>query len=367
MGSIQKRPNGKWRARYRDPDGKEHARHFERKTDAQKWLAGQVTKVADGVWVDPRSGRRTFESYAREWLGAQVHHRPSTTSITTYRLEGHLIPAFGDRPLVAIQRSEVQAWVSSLQVSPSHAEGLYRLLAQIMLAAVEDRLIASTPCRRINLPQRVQSRIEIPTTEQVARVHSFASPHGKAVVLTAAATGMRVSELAGLTKDRVDFLRRVVTVDRQLVSVVGKDPRFGPPKTKASVREIPIPVSLVEVIARHLEEYPSPDVVFRTQDGRPWTRKAMSGEWRRWCGLAQTPFRFHDLRHFFASGLIAAGQSVKVVQERLGHASATETLNTYAHLWPADEDATREAIDGLVASVLRTHRGQPEQIPRSGA
>jgi integrase len=67
--------------------------------------------------------------------------------------------------------------------------------------------------------------------------------------------------------------------------------------------------------------------------------------------------RFHDLRHYYASLLIRHGESVKTVQSRLGHASATETLDTYAHLWPDSEDRTREAVD----SALR-----PAVWPRSG-
>jgi integrase len=58
--------------------------------------------------------------------------------------------------------------------------------------------------------------------------------------------------------------------------------------------------------------------------------------------------RFHDLRHFYASLLTNHGESVKVVQARLGHASASETLDTYAHLWPDNEERTRAAVDDVL-------------------
>ena len=77
-------------------------------------------------------------------------------------------------------------------------------------------------------------------------------------------------------------------------------------------------------------------------------RSTFQDAWARGVKAAGTPtVRFHDLRHHYASALIAAGCSVKVVQKALGHASATETLETYAHLWPEDEDRTRDAIQAV--------------------
>lgn len=354
MSSITKRPNGKYRARFRDPAGKEHARHFTRRTDAQQWLASQVHKVTEGTWVDPMAGKRTFGEYAKQWVQAQVHHRDSTTRITKYRLEKHLIPVFGSRPLTSIQRSDVQAWVKSLEVAPSSVEGLYRLLAQVMLAAVDDRLLMVSPCRKINLPGRDEERVLIPTVEQVAAVAGSASPVGRAMVLVAAGTGLRRNELLGLGVEQVDFLRRIVRVDRQLLLTGG----FGPPKTKASIREVPVHESLVEVIAAHLAAHPSKDgLVFHTTSGRQWRPSGFGVEWTRWRDKAGVSFRCHDLRHFYASSLIAAGQSVKVVQERLGHASAVTTLDVYGHLFEGDDEATREATGAVLTELLRTGRG----------
>jgi integrase len=73
-------------------------------------------------------------------------------------------------------------------------------------------------------------------------------------------------------------------------------------------------------------------------------------------GLVWIGSRFHDLRHYYASLLIRYGESVKVVQSRLGHASAAETLDTYSHLWPDSEERTRqavqEALSGPVAGTV---------------
>ena len=71
MASIAKRPDGTYRPRYRDENGKEHARHFKRKVDAQRWLDEQTAALVRGDWVDPKRGRTTFGAYVGPWLPAQ--------------------------------------------------------------------------------------------------------------------------------------------------------------------------------------------------------------------------------------------------------------------------------------------------------
>jgi integrase len=84
-------------------------------------------------------------------------------------------------------------------------------------------------------------------------------------------------------------------------------------------------------------------------DGGPVDSNAFSYQWRRATRKAGVAgVRFHDLRHAFASMLIAAGCSVKAVQKALGHASSATTLNLYVHLWPGDEDRIRLAVDQAV-------------------
>lgn len=150
------------------------------------------------------------------------------------------------------------------------------------------------------------------------------------------------------------MLRREVVVDRQLVSVTKRTPVFGPPKTAASIRTIPLPQTVVDVLAAHLATYPpGPNgLVFRLEGGEPISRQAMGHLWRPIAASAGLPDRSgpHALRHYYASLLIRYGESVKTVQARLGHATAAETLDTYSHLWPDSDDRTREAIDSVLGS-----------------
>ena len=170
---------------------------------------------------------------------------------------------------------------------------------------------------------------------------------------------MRQGECFGLTVDRIDFLRRTVLVDRQLVTISGRPPFLAPPKTAASVRSIPVPTVVVDALAAHLAEHPPLEdgFMFVTDAGRPIRRTAFGDVWRAAVKAAGAPTGtgFHELRHYYASLLIRHGESVKVVQARLGHASASETLDTYSHLWPDSDDRTRAAVDSvLFADSVRT-------------
>jgi integrase len=135
-------------------------------------------------------------------------------------------------------------------------------------------------------------------------------------------------------------------VDRQLILVPGKEPFLAPPKTASSHRIIPLPQMVVDALAA----FPagSDGFVFTTETGKPIRRTAFSAQvWRPAARAAALPpsETFHGLRHHYASLLIRHGESVKTVQARLGHASASETLDTYSHLWPDSDDRTREAVD----------------------
>ena len=94
--------------------------------------------------------------------------------------------------------------------------------------------------------------------------------------------------------------------------------------------------------------------MFEATPGQPPHQNTVGHQWRQACVRAGvTGVTLHDLRHFYASGLIAAGCDVVTMQRALGHSSATITLNVYSHLWPTAEDRTRAAAAGLMAAATR--------------
>lgn len=349
MASVAKRPNGTYRARWRDPDGTERSKAFRLKADAENYAATKTTSVLDGTYIDPADSKITFGEFAETWRHAQIH-APATRDRTETLLRVHMQPTWEHRKLRTIRPSEVQAWVRGLSVSlaPATVESVYNQFATILRSAVDDRIIARSPCLNIQLPKREKLKVvplEVATVE--ALVENVVDELAAALMVSACA-GLRISEVLGLTVDRVDFLRGTITVDRQLRSLAELRWEFGPPKTRASKRVIPISAVLVDALAAHLAAHPSTTFVFVQSDGEPWSRLRAA----RALGVAVGKVEgcpegttWHDLRHFYASVLIAGGASVSAVQARLGHATAAETLDTYTHLFPAEDDRTRAVIE----------------------
>lgn len=148
MASIAKRPNGNWRARYRDPSGKEHAGHFERKVDAQAWLDDETAKLVTGRWVDPNARKVTVGEWAETWLDGYAR-RPSTVKQARTHVN-RILEEFGSMPVSAVRPSQIRAWIARLGeegYADSYRHALHQRLSQIMTDAVHDRLIARTHVR----------------------------------------------------------------------------------------------------------------------------------------------------------------------------------------------------------------------------
>lgn len=365
LAHIEKRGPGRWRARYRDAGGRELSRTFARRADAERFLALTEADKAHGSWIDPAAGRTPFGTYARGWQQAQVH-RGTTADQVASNLRNHILPTFEGRSLASVRPSDVQAWVRSRAdvLSPGTVEVVYRYLAAIFAAAVRDRLIARSPCVGVKLPRAAPAELRPASTGEVLSLAEAVAARHRALVLLTAGTGLRQGEAFGVVLPNVDFDGAQLRVDRQVVLRSGRPPAFAPPKTDASIRTIPLPAGVSAALVDHLRDFPAvgrPELgppLFTTDSGELLRRNRFGEVWRhavRRSGV-RADLTFHDLRHYYASLLIRHGESVKVVQRRLGHKTAQETLDTYGHLWPDSDGRTREAVDGK----LFRHRGASE-------
>jgi integrase len=362
VASIARRPDGTYRPRYRDENGKEHARHFKRKVEAQRWLDEQTAAMVTGTWVDPKRGRATFGAYVGTWLPAQPLRDSSRRAYDSY-LRNHLLPAFGDKRLSAVTRTQVLALRRGVEakLSPTTSRQVMALFAGIFADAVTDGLIAKTPCRDTVPPRPPREKVVPLTVEEVEALVEAAPDRYRALIVLGAGCGLRLGEALGLKVTRVRFLERELDVVEQLSLIPGAPPKLAPPKTRGSVRTVPLADVVSTALAEHLAAYPAgpDDLVFRSRTGGPiWANTFNNSVWqplRRRAGLPGA--RFHDLRHFMASALIRYGESVKTVAHVLGHADETETLRTYSHLWPDADARTRAAVDSAFtrpADSMRT-------------
>lgn len=356
MASIAKRENGQWRGRYRDGGGKEHARHFDRKVDAQRWLDQVTASIVRGDYVDPREGRVTLRSYASIWRGTLVG-RPATLSIVDNALDKHILPRLGDRSVASLRRSDVQGLVKSVSESlaPRSTRNVYDTLSRVLLAAVHDRVISHSPCVKIALPPVEAAEVVPPSAETVAVLAGVVPARYSALVVLLAGSGLRIGEALGLKVSDIDFLRRTVRVERQR----RQDGTLGPTKTAKSTRTVPLGQVVVDELAQHLaadrDDHDAmtliDDALFVDELGRPLTYRTWKRVWSTANSASDLAVDTHALRHFTASALISGGASVKQVQTVLGHSSAAITLRVYAHLWPGDDDRTRSVMDNALASL----------------
>ena len=357
MASITKRPDGRWRARYRDEAGKEHAKHFDRKVDGQRWLDTVTTAVQTGTYVDPKTAKTTVTDWCDTWLAGYATRRRSTVRQAEVHI-AHIKAAFGPMTLSGVRPSHVRSWTAKLKTdgaADSYVYALHSRLSQVMGDAVHDGILARNPCSRRTSPGAGQQRALVATTEQVWRLYEAFPEHLRAAVLLGAFVGLRTAEVCGLRVEHVDFIRGIVTPHVQWPGVELK--------TEMSRTAVPIPQELALDLSAAVAAFPANGAVVTDGGGRtaaPWMLdRAVRAARDKVPGLPGD-FRFHDLRHYLASMLIASGADVKVVQARLRHASAKTTLDVYGHLWPDSDESTRTAIGAVLvarADFLRTSRG----------
>jgi integrase len=209
--------------------------------------------------------------------------------------------------------------------------------------------------------------MSIPNPQEVGQLMAVADERFQPFIALCAFAGLRLGEAAGVQLNDVDFLRRSLKVSRQVQRVNGgaidvRQPKYG------SERVVYLADSLINLLAEHVTAHGTngKDRWLFAGDGEdPPHQNTVGYWWRKTLRDADlSGVKLHDLRHFYASGLIAAGCDVVTVQRSLGHAKATTTLNTYAHLWPTAEDRTRKAAESIMSVSL----GEPATtLAKSGA
>lgn len=368
MASIDKRPTGQWRARWREyPGGPQKTKQFATKNVAERWLDANVRgPLAQGAYVDPKAGQVTFRAFAEEWRAMQPH-RESTATNVEQDLRLHIYPSLGNRPIASIRPSHVQAAVTAMTVAPSTAVRIYGRITAVFRAAVRDRVVASSPCIDIRVPRGRSTAItEVLTVEQVLALAGAVPARYRAAIVTAAGTGLRPGELFGLTIDAVEFLRRQMKVEQQLAYKRGAGVGLAPLKTPGSYRTIPLATVVLDALAEHIERWPAHSglgLIFTNLRGAPIQQSPFGSMFETAKVKAKVPdwATPHDLRHHHASVLLSAGVNPAKVAERLGHDLKT-LLTTYAHSMPKDDDRVRDVVDaslgGAAEDFLRTSQAQ---------
>jgi integrase len=350
---VRKNPRtGRPEVRYWDPHGRRRTEGgFATDADAAAWDAMNEADKRRGRWVDPAGARIRFGDWAERWWSTTVNLRPSTRARDDSLYRNHVEPAWGALQLANIDHLGVREWIAELSASglaPTTVHKCAQILAKSMRAAVDAGLIATSPCERQPLPKVEPDEMRFMDPDEVARLADVIEPRYRGIVLVGAYGGLRAGEMFGLRAERVDALRAKVDVAEVLVEVNGHH-HFGPPKTRAGRRRVPLPRFVVDTLADHVGGLAPKELVFPAPRGGPV--RASLFRRRVWhpavasSGLA--PLRIHDLRHTAVALWIAAGASPKEIAARAGHTSVATVLDRYGHLYAGHETAVVDALDAM--------------------
>jgi len=376
--SIRKRtwettdgPKTAWVVDYKDQARKRRLKTFDRQKDARAWWEGHAAHEIKQGTHTPESKSITVNEAADIWLRyLEVEGRERST-LAQYRtnVDLHIAPRIGGVKLANLTTPRVQKFRDDLLAN------LSRVLAAKVLTALKSLLkhamttghvaqnvaspVTITTTKRQKLKSRLRVGVDIPTPSEVTDIINAASDRWRPLIVTAAFTGMRLSELRGLTWGHIDFKAGVIHV-RQRADKWGT---IGPVKSEAGERDVP----LLPVVKNTLREWklrcPAGDLnlVFPSNTGSVHLQANIYrrgfGDAQKRCGLVDEEGRqcysVHAFRHFFASWLIANNFPAKRIQNWIGHSSIVMTYDTYGHLFPADDEADAARLARLQQTLIR--------------
>ena len=353
----------RYQAFWRDENGRQRKKAFARKGDAVRFLREVERALDRGLVADPSAGAVAFSEFATGWLAGAVHLRDKTVSDYESIIRNHLVPAFGGVSLNRLRGDHGVRLVADLRsrgYRDSTISKVLRVASTLLNAAVADQRVAANPFAHVKRPPDVRRELRVLSPTELGLVLDRIDPHYRCFVLCAAVLGLRFGELAGLHPSNVDLEGRRIYVVEQLSRGAGVPVR-GRLKTRASQRSVALPSRLVSELARHRDAYSTAQYVFPSVGGMPIRHSNFLR--RHWhpavkaAGLVGV--RFHDLRHASAAWAIAAGAPATLIQQRLGHASVSTTLNVYAHLLPGLDEQLADRLDETVADAVA-----PQVLPK---
>jgi integrase len=374
MSSIDKQPNGRWRARYRDKAGRSHSKTFDRKADAQSYIDDVGHDIRRGQWIDPKLARTPFEHWADRWWATTTKLRPTTRRGYWGMLQRHVRPYFEGWPLSDIGYMDVEEFITHLLgqgLSPKYTRDCVSVLSLVMKSAVRANLRKDNPAsdHNIPLPRRKLHEGDVLNMEQIHLLVAHVKDPYKPAVWLLMLAGLRPAELCGLRVCDVDFTKQVVHVSQTVLPVHSFDTEgfglvTGPPKTSAGDRRIPIPAWLCNdlmamVAARQRRDSEgcsssNKEPLFQTRYGNPLNRDKLREKVirpaLRDAGLPES-FRTYDLRHSHASVMIDLGVNLLALAQRMGHSDPAMTLRLYGHLFEGTQLQLSEKIDELRAAT----------------
>jgi integrase len=396
-GSVVSK-GGFYFAVFRDKQGKQKwigerfGQGFKTHAGARRRLNEILVEVERGAYIQPKAG--TFEQFAQEWLEGRLGIEGGTLSAYGSIIRKHLIPHLGEMQVGEVEESHYQALAAALtkKVQPKTLGNIMTLLNTMLggkfgRSAVKEGYIRHNPAKGVELPKRHKKEVVPPTPEQVAQLLEAAQEIGGiryGVVLVGASAGPRRGELLALHYGDIDWFNSEIRIRQSIKKAKGVDGvhkwqwKMDIPKSPKSRRRIGMTQTVRAFLAgmKEVTGATDGDLIFSKgsvglEPADAWIDPdyfddAVFAPIADKAGMSG--MRFHDLRHFFASVLIAQGESVKYVQDQLGHSSSQITLDTYGHLFPQSRQEATSKLDRMLAAAFsnKTLGSKPNDLLEGG-
>lgn len=361
---------GSWQARYRDADGRQKAKNFEKKKDAVAFLDEVRSRVRAGTYLDTARGEITVAQWWAEWWPANTPTRPGTRNPKIAQWRTHIEPKWGRRKLISLTYMEIQAWITSEVKGNATQTKVIQLFRAMMQSAVRDRRIAFNPVADVvataQAPAKHPDDRRPPTAEQYALVRANLPAYYRPLVDFAQESGMRWGEYTALRWRDIDWEDATASVREIIVDDHGRLVRQAMPKTSAGFRTVPLSGRAMDSI-KVMEDVwgitstrsavadglcPA-EVIFRGPKGAILNRNNFRRIWIpaiKAAGVARLVISpetgrkewwptMHDYRDFLASKLHALGVPEKDVQIILGQERGGKVTWLYTH--GTEESITR--------------------------
>lgn len=378
-GSLRKRPNGTWEARYTvgiDPGtGKSIRKSVYGKTqkEVREKLRAAVAAIDEGTYFEP--AKMTVAQWLDEWMKEfSGDLKPLTVTSYQNQIRTNLKPYIGALQLSSLDTTTVQKLYNRLYngddtrgpLSAKSIKNVHGVLHKAMSKAVALGYIRHNPTSDCELP-RVQKPQIMPLADDnlVKFLDAIQGTKYERYYLVDIFTGMRESELLGLSWNNVDFARQTILIDRQLQReyVKGGGYFFGTLKNGKSRRIAPAP-TVFRVLRQQQRQQAEwrllagelwdnrDNLVFTNELGGHLTQMTLYKHFKaivRDIGLPDT--RLHDLRHSYAVLALQNGDDIKTVQETLGHATAAFTLDVYGHVSEKMKRDSADRMENMINSL----------------
>jgi len=372
-GSIHSHKTGKWAGVIGcGYDEKGYVRRYvygktrEEVQEKLTALRSELRKAKDENRPAQRPDRETVEGFLTGWLRDVVARdaRPSTLACYEIMVRKHIASRVGRIRLDQFYPDDVRRLQTGLRESgagPRVQRLAHAVLHSALQYAVTTKKISRNPSSRdcgVKPPRYAPREMRPLTLEQAqALLEAARGDRLEALYTVALTTGMRFGELLGLRWDDVNLKEKLVSVRRSLQVVGKRIDENAQTKTEAGRRRIDLTSVAVKALLRHKEQMLK-DGLWRKEalvpaaNGRPLdrhnvTRRSFQPLLKR-AGLPR--IRFHDLRHTFATTMLTKNIHPKIVQQMLGHANITVTLNTYSHVLPSMQKEAVGHLEAMYAS-----------------